>query len=75
MKALRFSKFGPSSVPAIEEVARSEPRDGENVIAKGLKILYQRVPDAHNKSPITALAVAVCNRFASHLRFRVKLPT
>ncbi|MGA7630962.1 MAG: hypothetical protein WCB11_09350 [Terriglobales bacterium] len=29
MKALRFGKFGPLSILAIEEVARPEPRDGE----------------------------------------------
>jgi len=32
MKALRFSKFGPPSVLAIEEVPRPEPRDGEALI-------------------------------------------
>lgn len=29
MKALRFGKFGPLSILAIEEVARPEPRDEE----------------------------------------------
>ena len=32
MKALRFSKFGPPSVLAIEEVPRPEPGDGEALI-------------------------------------------
>jgi NADPH:quinone reductase-like Zn-dependent oxidoreductase len=32
MKALRFSKFGPPSVPAIEEVRRPEPGDGEVLV-------------------------------------------
>jgi len=32
MKALRFSKFGPPSVLAIEEVSRPEPVDGEALI-------------------------------------------
>ena len=32
MKALRFRKFGPPSVPAIEEVPRPNPRDGEALI-------------------------------------------
>lgn len=32
MKALRFSKFGPPSVLAIEEVPRPEPVDGEALI-------------------------------------------
>jgi NADPH:quinone reductase-like Zn-dependent oxidoreductase len=32
MKTLRFSKFGPPSVLAIEEVLRPEPGDGEALI-------------------------------------------
>jgi NADPH:quinone reductase-like Zn-dependent oxidoreductase len=32
MKALCFSKFGPPSVLAIEEVRRPEPGDGEALI-------------------------------------------
>ncbi len=32
MKALRFSKFGPPSVLAIEEIPRPEPGDGEALI-------------------------------------------
>jgi NADPH:quinone reductase-like Zn-dependent oxidoreductase len=32
MKALRFSKFGPPSVLAIEDVPRPDPRDGEALI-------------------------------------------
>src|SRR5262245_32052558 len=32
MKALRFSKFGPPSVLAIEEVPRPDPREGEALI-------------------------------------------
>ena len=32
MKALRFHKFGPPSVLAIEEVPRPEPHDGEAVV-------------------------------------------
>jgi NADPH:quinone reductase len=32
MKALRFSKFGPPSVLAIEEIPRPNPRDGEALI-------------------------------------------
>lgn len=32
MKALRFRKFGPPSVLAIEEVPRPEPRDGEALV-------------------------------------------
>ena len=32
MKALRFYRFGPPSVLAIEEVPRPEPGDGEALI-------------------------------------------
>jgi len=32
MKALRFNKFGPPSVLAIEEVPRPEPGDGEALV-------------------------------------------
>jgi NADPH:quinone reductase-like Zn-dependent oxidoreductase len=32
MKALRFSRFGPPSVLAIEDVPRPEPRDGEALV-------------------------------------------
>ena len=32
MKALRFNKFGPPSVLAIEEVPQPEPRDGEALV-------------------------------------------
>jgi len=32
MKALRFSKFGPPSVLAVEEVPRPAPREGEALV-------------------------------------------
>ena len=32
MKALRFSKFGPPSVLAVEEIPTPEPRDGEALV-------------------------------------------
>src|SRR6476646_3988003 len=32
MKALRFTKFGPPSVLAIEEIPRPQPRDGEALV-------------------------------------------
>jgi NADPH:quinone reductase-like Zn-dependent oxidoreductase len=32
MKALRFGKFGPPSVLAIEEISKPQPRDGEALV-------------------------------------------
>jgi NADPH:quinone reductase len=56
MKALRFSKFGPPSVLAVEEVPRPIPRDGEALIeVKAAGINPSDVKNVSGRLPGTTL--------------------
>lgn len=56
MKALRFSKFGPPSVLAIEEVSRPEPRAGEALVqVKAAAINPSDVKNVAGLFPATTL--------------------
>jgi NADPH:quinone reductase-like Zn-dependent oxidoreductase len=56
MKALRFNKFGPPSVLAIEEVPRPEPRDGEALVrVKAAAINPSDVKNVGGHFPATTL--------------------
>ena len=56
MKALRFSKFGPPSVLAIEEIPRPEPRPGESLIqVKAAAINPSDVKNVAGLFPATTL--------------------
>lgn len=56
MKALRFSKFGPPSVLAIEEIPRPDPRDGEALIqVKAAAINPSDVANVSGRFPATTL--------------------
>ena len=56
MKALRFHKFGPPSVLAIEEVPRPEPHDGEALVqVKAAAINPSDVKNVSGNFPATTL--------------------
>ncbi len=56
MKALRFSKFGPPSVLAIEEIPRPEPRAGEALVqVKAAAINPSDVKNIAGQFPATTL--------------------
>src|SRR6202008_2339891 len=56
VKALRFHKFGPPSVLAIEEVPRPEPHDGEALVqVKAAAINPSDVKNVSGNFPATTL--------------------
>jgi NADPH:quinone reductase-like Zn-dependent oxidoreductase len=74
VKALRFSKFGPPSVLAIEEILRPEARAGEALVQ--VKAAAINPSDVKNRGslPGNNFAAHSVPRFFRHCRDRDKVP-